>query len=127
MFIMKNSQRHTGELVSKLNQYSNTKKPVFYILFDFAGCDLIFFLAAFPISIGSQYWELLHRTRAVDNQLFVAAVSPARNEQASYVVYGHSMIIDPTGNVLTKAETGEEIVFYEIGLTQQSNSFECRK
>ena len=76
---------------------------------------MIFFLSAFPISIGPQYWELLHRARAVDNQLFVAAVSPARNEQANYVVYGHSMIIDPTGNVLAKAETGEEIVFYEIG------------
>lgn len=60
----------------------------------------------------------MHRTRAVDNQLFVAAISPARNEQATYVVYGHSMIIDPTGNVLAKANTGEEIIFYEIGSIQ---------
>ena len=81
---------------------------------------MIFFLSAFPISIGPQYWELLHRARAVDNQLFVAAVSPARNEQASYVVYGHSMIIDPTGNILAQARIKEEIIFHELGAIQQN-------
>lgn len=93
---------------------------MYYKLF-ILGCDLLFFPAAFPISIGPQYWELLHRARAVDNQLFVAAILPARNEQANYVVYGHSMIIDPTGNVLAQADTEEEIVFYEIGLNEQFN------
>lgn len=66
-------------------------------------------------SCGPQYWELIHRARAVDNQFFVAAISPARNENASYVVYGHSMIIDPTGKILTQAGISEEIIFYEIG------------
>lgn len=79
------------------------------------GCDLLFVPAAYPVSIGPQYWELIHRARAVDNQFFVAAVSPARNDFASYVVYGHSMVIDPHGEILAKAGTTEEIVFYEIG------------
>lgn len=75
----------------------------------------MFFPAAYPLNVGSVHWELIHRARAVDNQLFVAAISPARNEKASYVVYGYSMIIDPIGNILAKAGTSEEIVFYEIG------------
>lgn len=85
-----------------------------------AGCDLVFFLAAFHISIGPQYWELLNRARAVDNQLFVADLSPARNEQANYVVYGHSMIINPTGNILTQAGIKEGIICLELGAIQQN-------
>lgn len=72
--------------------------------------------AAYPVSVGPKYWELIHRARASDNQFFVAAVSPARNDKASYVVYGHSMIIDPTSEILVQAGISEEIVFYEIGL-----------
>lgn len=81
----------------------------------FKGCDLLFVPAAYPVDIGPRFWELVHRARAVDNQLFVAAVSPARNDDASYVVYGKSMIIDPIGTILAQAGTSEEIVFYEIG------------
>lgn len=47
--------------------------------------------------------------------MFVAAISPARNEKVSYVVYGHSMIIDPLGKILVKADFLEGIVFQEIG------------
>lgn len=80
-----------------------------------AGCDLVFFPAAYPVRIGSQAWELVHRARANDNQFFVAAISSARDDQADYVVYGHSMIIDPTGKILAQAGTSEEIVFHELG------------
>lgn len=75
----------------------------------------MFFPAAFHVNAGPKFWELCHRARAIDNQFFVAAISPARNEQVKYVVYGHSMIIDPVGNILTKAGTTEEIIFQEIG------------
>lgn len=96
--------------------YSHTSfRSVKFIVDYLVGCDLVFFPAAFHISTGPQYWELVHRARAVDNQFFVAAISPARNEQANYVVYGYSMIIDPIGNILTQAGTSEEIIFYEIG------------
>lgn len=33
--------------------------------------------------------------RAVDNQLYVATVSPARDEKASYVAWGHSTVVNP--------------------------------
>lgn len=79
------------------------------------GCDLLFVPAAYPISVGPRMWELVHRARAVDNQMFVAAISPARNDNASYVVYGHSMIIDPIGQILIQAGIAEEIIFHKIG------------
>ncbi|XP_031633152.1 omega-amidase NIT2-like [Contarinia nasturtii] len=81
-----------------------------------SACEVLFVPAAYDLCIGPPYWELFHRSRANDNQLFVAAISPARNEKSNYVIYGHSMIIDPTGKILTEAGIREEIIFHEIDI-----------
>ena len=39
--------------------------------------------------------------RALDQQCFVAGCSPARDEKASYVAYGHSLVCNPWGEILT--------------------------
>ena len=54
---------------------------------------------AFNTTTGPLHWELLQKARAVDNQLFVATCSPARNSEASYQAWGHSTAIDPFGKV----------------------------
>lgn len=69
---------------------------------------------AFNMVTGPAHWELTMRMRAVDNQFYVAAASPARDEKAGYVAYGHSMIVDPWGETVQKAGTGEEIIMAEI-------------
>lgn len=75
----------------------------------------MFIPAAYEEKIGF-IWELNQRARALDNQMFVAAISPAKNERANYVCYGHSMIVDPRGTILTEAGQSEEVVFAEIGM-----------
>ena len=52
------------------------------------GAKVIFVPAAFNMTTGPAHWELLFRQRAVDNQCFTVGVSPARDEQGSYVAYG---------------------------------------
>ena len=47
------------------------------------------------MTTGPAHWELLQRARAVDNQLFVATCSPARNPDASYHAWGHSTVVSP--------------------------------
>ena len=54
---------------------------------------------AFNTTTGPVHWELLQKARAVDNQLFVATCSPARNSEASYQAWGHSTAVDPFGKV----------------------------
>lgn len=76
--------------------------------------DLIIIPGAFNMTTGPAHWELLIRSRAVDNQLFVAAASPARNENLSYVAYGNSMIVDPWGNICSRAGEKEEIIYADI-------------
>lgn len=80
------------------------------------GCELMFIPAAYEERFGPLLWELNQRARALDNQLFVAAISPAKNERANYVVYGHSMVVDPCGTIIAEAGSGEETIFTEIGM-----------
>jgi len=78
------------------------------------GAELLVLPAAFNMTTGPAHWELSIRTRALDNQFFVAAVSTARDENASYVAYGNSMIADPWGSIFARAGVSEEIIFAEI-------------
>lgn len=65
---------------------------------------------------GPAHWEILARGRAVDNQLYVATPSPARDEQSGYIAWGHSQVVNPWGEVVAKAEQGQEIIYADIDL-----------
>ena len=71
----------------------------------FAGVDLLVYPGAFNMTTGPAHWELLARARALDNQLFVASVSPARDETATYHAWGHSTLVDPWCVASLKAHT----------------------
>ncbi|KAJ8793308.1 hypothetical protein J1605_000303 [Eschrichtius robustus] len=80
------------------------------------GCQLLVYPAAFNLTTGPAHWELLQRGRAVDNQVYVATASPARDDKASYVAWGHSTVVSPWGEVIVKAGTEEMIVYSDIDL-----------
>ena len=61
----------------------------------YSGCQLLVYPGAFNMTTGPAHWELLARARAVDNQCYVATVSPARDVSASYVAWGHSLVVNP--------------------------------
>ena len=69
---------------------------------------------------GPVHWELLLKARALDNQLFCASVSPARDENADYIAWGHSSIANPWGDVISKAGHQEEIIYADIDLTKMA-------
>jgi omega-amidase len=81
-----------------------------------AGAKLFITPGAFNMTTGPAHWELLIRARALDNQVFHAAVSSARNTEANYVAYGNSMLCDAWGRVLNRADEKEQIVFADIDL-----------
>jgi omega-amidase len=91
--------------------------PELLRLMTLQGAQLIVVPGAFNLTTGPVHWESLIRARAVDNQVYMAAASPARDVTASYVAYGHSMIVDPWGTVLAKAGSLEEIVYSEIDIS----------
>ncbi|KAJ3014156.1 Carbon-nitrogen hydrolase [Thoreauomyces humboldtii] len=81
-------------------------------------CVAMIYPGAFNMTTGPLHWELLLRSRALDNQIYVAACSPARDEsrQGGYVAYGHSTVVDPMGAVVATTEGPEATVMAEVDL-----------
>jgi predicted amidohydrolase len=82
------------------------------------GAKIIVIPAAFNTTTGPVHWETTMRSRAIDNQLFVIAASPARNPEASYQAWGHSMVVNPWGTIISEADRDEEIIFAELDLSE---------
>jgi len=82
------------------------------------GADLLIVPAAFNLTSGPLFWELMMRSRAVDQQLYVAAASPARNMDAQYHAWGHSLVVDPWGKIIAMADEKEQIVYTELDFSE---------
>lgn len=78
------------------------------------GADTVLIPAAFNMTTGPAHWETLLRARAIDNQIYVAAVSPARDPDAGYVAYGHSMLVDPWGRIIGDAGEAETMMVLPV-------------
>ncbi|KAI3454172.1 hypothetical protein Pfo_010835 [Paulownia fortunei] len=88
------------------------------MLYAARGAQLICYPGAFNMTTGPLHWELLQRARAVDNQLYVATCSPARDAAAGYIAWGHSTLVGPFGEVLATTEHDEVIIISEIDYSQ---------
>lgn len=82
------------------------------------GALILFYPGAFNMTTGPAHWELLFRSRALDNQTYCVGVAPALNEDASYHSFGHSIITSPWGEVLAQAGEKEELILFEIDLNE---------
>jgi nitrilase len=77
-------------------------------------CDLLSVPAAFTYTTGRAHWELLLRARAVENQCYVIAAAQGGVHENGRRTWGHSMIVDPWGDVLGVLPEGEGIVMAEL-------------
>ncbi|XP_062210067.1 omega-amidase, chloroplastic-like [Phragmites australis] len=95
------------------------------MLYAARGAHLICYPGAFNMTTGPLHWELLQRTRAADNQLFVATCAPARDTSAGYVAWGHSTLVGPFGEVIATTEHEEATIIAEIdySLIEQRRQF----
>ncbi len=78
------------------------------------GCFALVYPGAFNLTTGPLHWRLLAQARAMDNQLYVALCSPARDTGAGYPAWGHSLVVDPMGQVLVEADEKEATVSWEL-------------
>ena len=76
-------------------------------------CDLLSVPAAFTYPTGRAHWELLLRARAVENQCYVIAAAQGGMHENGRRTFGHSMIVDPWGEVLDMRPEGEGVVLAE--------------
>lgn len=82
------------------------------------GAWVLVYPGAFNLTTGPAHWEILSRVRALDNQVYLATCSPTRDEEASYVAYGHSLVADPWGDVMGEAGEGEKILYQDLDPTR---------
>lgn len=80
--------------------------------------DVLLLPAAFTYTTGKAHWELLLRARAVENQCYVIASAQGGEHESGRRTFGHSMIIDPWGEILDVLPEGEGIVIADLDTTR---------
>ncbi len=77
-------------------------------------CSLIVMPAAFTYTTGKAHWEILLRARAIENQCYVLAAAQGGQHTNGRRTWGHSMLIDPWGEIKAVLPEGEGVVIGEI-------------
>ncbi|NLB52624.1 MAG: carbon-nitrogen hydrolase family protein [Syntrophomonadaceae bacterium] len=88
------------------------------------GAQVIIMPGNFNLTSGPLFWELMLRTRAVDNQVYMVGVSAARNEKPAYQSWGHSMVTDPWGRVLVEGDEKEIMLLSTIDIAETARARE---
>lgn len=78
------------------------------------GAGIILVPAAFNRTTGLAHWDILFRCRAVDNQCYMIGTSPAADENASYIAWGHSLVVSPWGNTIHEMDDKPGILLTDI-------------
>ncbi|MNZ41672.1 2-oxoglutaramate amidase [compost metagenome] len=92
---------------------------LFHALCD-AGAELIVVPAAFTFQTGADHWEVLLRARAIEGQCYVAAPCQVGSfDKGKYMTWGHSMIIDPWGQVVAQSSNTEAFASASIDRAYQ--------
>jgi predicted amidohydrolase len=76
---------------------------------------LIVVPAAFTYTTGRAHWEILLRARAIENQCYVLAAAQGGEHVNGRRTWGHSMLIDPWGEIKSQLAEGEGIVHGDVG------------
>ena len=82
------------------------------------GMEILAVPAAFTAQTGADHWELLVRARAVENLCYVIAANQGGFHVNGRKTFGHSMIVDPWGNVLERLPSGAGIVCADVVMSQ---------
>lgn len=89
----------------------------FPALFEMLGrhsCDVISIPAAFTVPTGEAHWHLLQRARAVEASAYVVAAAQTGHHADGRDTYGHSLVVDPWGEVLLDMGTDPGLGFADI-------------
>lgn len=80
------------------------------------GARVILVPAAFNMTTGPAHWEILFRTRALDNQVYTLGTAPARDADAGYTSWGHTIAVSPWGDIMGQMEEREGFMIQTLDL-----------
>lgn len=88
--------------------------PELYRCLALAGAKVIAVPAAFTAFTGKDHWEPLLRARAIENQAWVVAAAQGGVHPTGRETWGHSLVVDPWGDVVASRPQGPGVVFATI-------------
>ena len=94
--------------------------PEIYAALVAKGAEIITVPSAFTMTTGKAHWSVLLRARAIETQAWVLAPGQCGEHDDAGLrhSYGHSLIVDPWGEIIDEAEHEEGLVFAQIDLEQ---------
>jgi len=92
--------------------------PDLYRALSDAGADILAVPAAFTVPTGQAHWHVLLRARAIEAGCFVVAAAQVGRHEDGRVTFGHSLVVDPWGEVLLDMGDAPGIGFAEIDLAR---------
>ena len=83
-----------------------------------AGAEVIVTPAAFTKVTGEAHWHVLQRARAIENGVFIVTAAQTGEHAEGRQTYGHSLVVDPWGRVLSDAGEDVGVTLAEIDLSE---------
>ncbi|MGB0180137.1 MAG: carbon-nitrogen hydrolase family protein [Candidatus Puniceispirillales bacterium] len=80
------------------------------------GADVITIPAAFTKVTGTAHWHSLMRARAIENGVFIVSPAQTGTHAEGRQTYGHALVVDPWGNILSDAGTEQALTLTTINL-----------
>ena len=90
--------------------------PDLYRALSDAGATILSIPAAFTVPTGEAHWHVLLRARAIEAGVFVVAAAQAGSHEDGRETYGHSLVVDPWGNVLLDMGAEPGLGFADLDL-----------
>lgn len=81
-----------------------------------AGANIIAVPSAFTRPTGKAHWHILLRARAIETGCFIIAPAQVGAHENGRETYGHSLIVDPWGQVLAEAGDDDDMIIADIDL-----------
>jgi len=92
--------------------------PELYRAYADDGCNLLCNVAAFTATTGRAHWRPLLQARAIENQSYLLAAAQCGTHPDGRRTWGHSMIIDPWGEILAELGDGEGVIIADLSTTR---------
>ena len=73
-------------------------------------CSIVLVPAAFTRPTGKDHWEILNRSRAIENNVFIVATGMCGNHHMQRKTYGYSLLVDPWGKIVNSTRDKPSIL-----------------
>ena len=95
--------------------------PELYQKLSNQGCNIITIPSAFTVNTGKFHWEVLLRARAIETSCWILAPAQIGEHYPKRKTWGHSMVVDPWGNIIVEAKNRQKLIYADLDLNRSKD------